>query len=463
MPTEAMLTTPRQAWFPGYSVAAVSAVALIATAPGQTMLVSLLNAPLTAELGLRPLTINAAYTVATVAAALPLVYVGALTDRIGPRKALVLVAAAFALACAAMAAAHGIVTVVIGFFLLRFLGQGSLALVAQHSIAMWFHRRLGSIQGIKLVVIFAAWVPVPLLTATMIDSLGWRSTWLIFGAAVALSVIPLTLRFVRDRPEDIGLRLDGDPPEPPAHSVDAVREDVRETVGEDLPEATGAGPHPGIPETARVAASLAAGTDWTLAQARRTSAFWILSASFFLSPLIGTALLFDMQPILERSWGPSADSSAEARVAAATAITVWTATMGIMSLPAGFLTDRVRARVLVGVGMVMMALSPIVLWARTDLLGAGASMALFAAGQSLVAASGSAAVARYYGRRHHGAIRASMARIGVIGAGLGPLITGLSVQFTDGYAVGLFGMALLCVPVAIAAPRLTAPPARQVL
>jgi hypothetical protein len=32
-------------WYPGYSVAVVSAVALVATAPGQTLLVSLLNVP----------------------------------------------------------------------------------------------------------------------------------------------------------------------------------------------------------------------------------------------------------------------------------------------------------------------------------------------------------------------------------------------------------------------------------
>jgi len=443
-------------------VAGVSAVALIMTAPGQTILVSQLNAPLTAELGLSAIAVNSSYMIATVVAALPLVYVGAMTDRLGPRRMLAITALLFALGCVAMALAQGLATVLIGFFLLRFLGQGALAMVAQHALAMWFHRRLGSIQGIKSVLIFSAWIPLPLLTTALIAGVGWRWTWVIFGATIAATVIPLALRFVHDRPEDIGLRLDGD--------RDAER------IGEELPEATGAGPYPGLPDddddddgeghddaddrgadksdrSAAVPRSIPAhANDWTLAEVRRTATFWIITSAFFLSPLVGTALIFDMQAMLEANGGSA--------FASAMPLSVWTAVMAVMAIPAGILTDRVRVSILVSIGMALVALSPLVLWIHAEPLMAAVAMAVFAIGQTLVAASGSAAVARFYGRAHHGAIRATIARIGVFGTGLGPLVTGGSVYLTGGYSVALVALAVICIPVVVASIRL-APPQRR--
>src|SRR5690606_7566649 len=38
--------------------------------------------------------------------------------------------------------------VFVAFFLLRFLGQGSLSMVSGHAVAMWFHARLGRMEGI---------------------------------------------------------------------------------------------------------------------------------------------------------------------------------------------------------------------------------------------------------------------------------------------------------------------------
>ncbi len=436
--------SPRR-WFPGYDVAAVSTLSLIATAPGQTFVIAQLNVPLSSAFSIPPLTLNTAYMLATVLAAIPLVVVGRLTDRLGPRRSLALVAAAFAAGCGAMAAAHGIVGVFVGFFLLRFLGQGSLALVAQHALAMWFHRRLGAIQGVKQVVLFGAWIPLPLLTHTLIDAVGWRGTYAIFGAAVALLVIPLALGFVRDRPEDVGLRMDDDPA--PAPVPDAPR-DPREQLGEELPGATGSGPYPGaIASDPRPEVS--ADGDWTLRAALRTRSYWTLAGLFFVSALIGTALLFDLQPILVSRGLPA--------TAAALPVSVWTAAMAILALPAGLLADRVRARVLIPLAGLGIAFGPLVLWQTTGVSGAMVALVGSAVGQSLGAACGSASTARYFGRTHHGAIRASLARIAVVGTGFGPLFTGISASLTEGYGAALLGFVVLCVPLVVAACWLAPP------
>ena len=179
---------PSRGLFPGYTVALVSTIAVILTAPGQTMLVSLLNVPLREAFELEPLWLNTAYTVATITASLPLVWMGARIDRHGPRRMLVVIAIAFGLACVFMASVTHVAMVVCGFFLLRFFGQGSLALASSHALAMWFHRRLGSISGLRMVALFAAWAPLPGLTLYLFDTIGWRMTWGLYGVVVAVVV-----------------------------------------------------------------------------------------------------------------------------------------------------------------------------------------------------------------------------------------------------------------------------------
>ncbi len=418
--------------FPGYTVAAASTVAFIATAPGQTMLVSQLNLPLREAFGIDELTLNASYTIATVLASFPLVLVGALTDRFGPRRMIALIALVYGLGCLVMAGAQGLVTVFLAFFLLRFLGQGALALASQHAVAMWFHRKLGRVHGVKQVIVFGVWSVFPPVSLLLIESLGWRWTYAIFALLIWVSVIPIALVFIRNRPEDLGLNMDNDPVDPAADPSFTTP-----------PDPTSVGPNP--PRQSVKPREPA----FTLKQASRTRAYWTLAAAFFLAPLIGTGFLFDMQPILaQRGLG--------AGVAAA-AVSVWTITMAVMALPGGVLVDKVRPSALISVGMGMIALSSVLLWIATSAVGAGAAMAAFAVGQSLVASCGTATAARYFGRTHHGRIRSSLTRIGVIGTGLGTLFTGVSASLTGGYEGAMLAFVILCIPVVLLAIGLDRP------
>src|SRR4030095_5694278 len=83
---------------------------------------------------------------------------------------------------------------------------------------------------------------VPLVTWLIITR-GWRTTYVVIGAAVAVIVLPLCLWVLRDSPEAIGLTADGAGPVP--------------------------GERPGVIE--RVGAG----------EALQTLAFWQLAGSFF--------------------------------------------------------------------------------------------------------------------------------------------------------------------------------------
>jgi len=414
-------------WFPGYTVAGAATLAYIATAPGQTFVVSQLNGPLREAFGIGELTLNSSYAIATVLASLPLVLVGSWTDRIGPRKAMAGIALAFGFACLFLAAVTGFWGVVLAFFLIRFLGQGALGMIGQHATAMWFHRRLGEIHGIKQVVVFGVWILFPQIALWLITTVGWRWTYVVFAGAIWLTVIPVALLAVRDRPEDLGLRMDSDPPvesspdEPPGSA--AVR--------------SGLAPSP----EAEIA--------FTLKEALRTRAYWALASAVFVSPLIGTAFLFDMQPIVARR---GMDMQA-----AAFAVSAWTLGMALMAIPAGRLTDRVLPSRLIPLGLVAISLSAVGLWWAPVPMAAAGAMILFAVGQTLVASSANATIARYFGRRHHGAIRSSIIRIGVIGTGLGPIVTGLSANRTGGYIASTVAFVLMCGAMGLLAAGLRPP------
>ncbi len=399
-----------QGLYPGYAVGAVSTLALVLTAPGQTMLVSLLNLPLRKTFAIDPLWLNTSYTVATVLASLPLVAMGKLIDRYGPRRMFVVVAIAFGCGCVFMSLVAHVAMLVVAFFLLRFLGQGSLTLVSSHALAMWFHRRLGTVSGFRSVALFVAWVPLPSLTLAMFDVFGWRTTWALYGVFVAATVSIASWLFVRDRPEDLGLEMDGGatfdtPPEP--------------EVG------------------------------LTLTEAMQTRAYWILAFTTTLPPMIGTAMIFDIQPLL-------AARNVDAQ-SAAYAVSAWSLTMALMALPSGRLVDKFAPGPIIASGMMAIIGSCLVLLWATSMLTAIAGMCTYAVGQSLVASAIGTTTARYFGRRHHGAIRSSLSRVGVIATGLGPLLFGLSQHFTGAYDVALIGFAALCLPASAASLLLVRP------
>ena len=98
--------------------------------------------------------------------------------------------------------------------------------------------------------------------------------------------------------------------------------------------------------------------------------------------------------------------------------------------------------------------------ARSE-LAAIAAMAAYAVGQSLVGATVGTTTARFFGRRHHGAIRSSLARMGVIATGLGPLAFGVSLRMTGTYNTALAAFTALCLPVAVASLWLASPAAKS--
>ena len=88
---------------------------------------------------------------------------------------------------------------------------------------------------------------------------------------------------------------------------------------------------------------------FSLREALRTRAYWLLAAGAAMPPMIGTAMLFDIQPLLGAR-GIAADD-------AATAVSAWSLTMAALAIPTGRLVDRRAPGPIIAVGLVAIAVS----------------------------------------------------------------------------------------------------------
>jgi len=420
------IPTARPRAFYGWTMLGVATAAYIATGPGQTAIVSQFNSSLRADLGLSASALGAAYMIGTVSAALPLVFVGKASDRFGPRVVMGVIAALFGLACAATGLVRGVVGLTVAFFLLRFLGQGALGLVSGHQLALWFERRLGTAHGLKMMGAQLGFAVMPAAALALIEWFGWRAAYAALGGFVALVVLPLVVFVARDHPSEMGQKLDGDPAvDPPGREHDDESEELDPTGHRHVDPA------------------------FTLGGALRAWSFWTVALTIALHGLIGTALIFHAQPLLE-AHGADPESSAAV-------VRTWSLVMMLTIFPAGWLADRLPARAMLPASLAVAAGATLLPLAPGGALVMHASLGLFAVGQSLVMGSGTPTIARYFGRAHHGAIRAAATILAVAGTGLGPVMLGLSLDGLGSFTPGLVVLAAMCAPPAIAGLALRRP------
>ncbi len=427
--------------FYGWVILGIAVVATIATSPGQSYLVGKFNGEIRAALGVSSEMLSATYGIATFCAAIPLLYVGRLADRFGPRAVMIASAAALGAACWLIGFAQGVLTLGACYFLLRFAGQGALGLSASHSTALWFERRLGTVTGVKSFAMPIAIMVLPGLTTLLIATTGWRTAYGLLGVGVWVLVLPLAILLHRDRPEQIGQVVDGHRP-PRAHpdaeliaaaateqprAVDLVEDEEVEAPGE---------------------------VCFTRPEAMATRAYWIVAAAMVANALVGTAIVFHLSDLVEpKSLGEHAEDDLLRVFAIATLFA---------SPVAGVLTDRLAPRWIVGTGTLLLAIHCGLFAAAREMPLAWLAMIALAASQTMIFIAGTTLFARFFGRPHHGAIRASLTFFMVAGTSLGPYLT--DVLATDeGYGAALLVFGAATVPIAAAGYALRPPaPIRRV-
>lgn len=371
--------------FYGWWVLLVGALGLAMTMPGQTAVVSVFWDYIMADLQVSRATITFMYTLATVCASFILPFVGRMIDARGPRFAVVSVSMAFASACLFMGLLRSLALLFIGFFLLRLLGQGSLAIVSQHAINLWFVRRRGLAIGLSGIGIALGLTFIPKLSEAWIIRFGWQAAYMLLGALVACTILPLGWLIFRRHPEKYGRLPDGMP--------------VATTTTEDAPA---------VQES-----------NLTLKEARSTFTFWL----FLLGAMNFSGLITALQ--LNNS-----DIFASQNLENATDVFV---SLGIVSAIfnffAGVLLDRIQPKYILMLAQFGLAASLIMATRLTDSFSVYLYGGLMGVTQGITAALNAVVFANYFGRLHLGSIKGFVATMGVLATAIGPIIFALGLDW----------------------------------
>ncbi len=394
----------------GWVVLAVASFCLVMSSPGQSYAVSIFIEHFIRDLGLSRSVVSSLYTGATLLASVALPFIGRQIDRFGVRVLVGVVATVFGLGCLLMGQVQNVAMLGAGFLCIRLFGQGGMVLVSQNVINQWWVARRGMAMGISGMVMSLLGLGLfPVLVNAMIPHLGWRATYAVLGGVLLAVVMPLGLLFFRHRPEHYGLLPDG----------------RREPAGADDASA------PPVSEE-----------DWTLPEAMRTPAFWIVGLSAGTISMLTTGLFFHIVSIFADSGlGPDLAAAAFVPVAITTAI---------VTLGSGVLVDRIPVRLLLCVALACQALSLVLaLHLRSAVaalcfgLIAGTTSGLFRTISGVVWAA-------YYGRLHLGSITGVATTFVIAGSALGPMPFGMARDYFGSYEAVLYSGVALPVLLGIA-------------
>lgn len=397
------LLAARLPFFYGYVVAILAVLATVCSSPGQTFAISAFTPYFQESLGLSSSKLAAAYMLGTFLAAFPLSAIGPLSDRFGIRKACIGAAIGLSLACFLVSQASGFYTLFLGFLLLRFLGQGAMTLLASNMVSMWFQQRLGRVNAAMSVGGAAAFGIIPVVLVSAIDVLGWRTTYVVMGCAVALLLVPAVFLFFKDRPEEIGLLPDGQ-----AHST-----------GED---------------------SDGEFQDVTFEEAIRHRTFWIMATALALWALIGTGIVFYAYPIFQQYGIEIGDAKL--------LFTTFSASMLAGQILGGVMADRFEINRILAIGYLGLFIGALIIPMTQSLLHMHLFALFFGFGQGVSISASATLWVRYYGRTHLGKIRGAVWCSTVAGSGCGPFVLGLFRDWTGTYDLGLWLFALALLPLA---------------
>ena len=347
---------------------------------------------LQAHFGWSRTSISGAFALARVESGLLGPLQGWSVDRFGPmlniRVGVVLFGAGFMLMSAIQTLWHFYAA-----FLLLAVGA-SLAgfLTLNTAVANWFIRKRARAMGIAQTGLGFGGGALVILVAWMLQTLGWRQTFLIAGIAILAIGLPLSSLFVH-RPEDRGQLPDG-----------AAKEE-RE---------------PGAGGGARFGEN-----DFLLREAVRDRSFWFISIGHGAALLVVSSIQVHLVLHL-RDLGWSLTS-------AASLVTALTLTSTLGQLGGGFLGDRYSKRMLAAACMLGHALGMLALAYATAPVVIVAAALVHGLAWGTRGPLMTAIRADYYGRRNFAKVMGVSSLVVQLGTVAGPLLAGFLFDQTGSY------------------------------
>jgi len=394
--------TPR--FYYGWVIVAVVALGGFTQSAETFNVLSVFLKPITSEFGWDRTTFAGAMSIGSLLGGAIALGIGPLIDRFGSRVALGI---AFAILGAVFVLMNW-VTTLWEFYALQIVGRmmtnGVIGVAVSIVIPKWFIAKRGRAVAMTSVGSQAGAALTPLYVQFLVSISGWRVAAVVAGLVIwVMSMIPSML-FLRRKPEDMGLLPDG---------VDPGLADLRSNAA----------------QSREPAISL------SLAQARKTKALYLLTASICTTWAIRTGTTLHMIPYFTDHGFSDA--------AAVFVLVVYSTSGAGGAIVWGLASDRFGARlsltldcVLIGFGMLFMLLAsssmPVALvWAVFWGMTLSGQMTL----QRVIFAD-------YFGRGRLGSIQGFVTVFQTVAQALGPIVASLAYDSTQSYTMSFLGFAV---------------------
>ncbi len=160
---------------------------------GQSFFVSWYGASFQESLDLSATGYGTAYSMATLASGLLLMFFGTAIDKISLRWFVVICASGLLLATLMLWRVSSLSGLIASLFMLRLFGQGLLPHTAVTTMARQFTFNRGKAMSIAASGVPIGEIVLPSLAVLLIATFGWQKSWLLVGVSVPLIYLPIAL------------------------------------------------------------------------------------------------------------------------------------------------------------------------------------------------------------------------------------------------------------------------------
>lgn len=348
---------------------------------GQSFFISWFGNSFQESLGLSATSYGTAYSMATLASGLLLMWIGGSIDKVSLEKFILFCTIGLSLAALILWQTHNLTTLVIGIFLLRLFGQGLFPHTGITTMMKKFSLNRGKSLSVATTGVPLGEIILPSIAVFLIAQFGWQQSWLVIALSIPLLYLPLALFLIKR----------GKNKKYSEHNPIADNDDSKPLIED--------------------------GSRRTLLADFR---FWLALPTVIASPFIVTGVFIHQGFFLpQMGWTP---------MLFANCFVFYGIAHWLSSMYAGALVDRFSGRQLLKYYLIPMLMA---LLLASLLKGNWVAYALLIS-LGITIGSGSPIInalwAEVYGTKHLGRIRALMASIAVISTSISPILFGYLID-----------------------------------
>ena len=356
---------------------AAGALLTLLSSFGQTFFISVFAAQVQADFDLTHGAWGEMYALGTSASAVVMLWAGGLTDRFRARSLGMLVLALLSAACLLMALNPYAAFLPIVIFALRLTGQGMTSHIAIVAMARWFVATRGRALSVATLGFSFGEAVLPMIFVALMTLFDWRLLWVLAGA-IALLGVPVLGRLLREERTPQSMATEN------------------QSVGMD-------------------------GRHWTRSQSLVHPLFWFMVPALLGLSAFGTAFFFQQAHYAAvNSW---------THLSLVALFPIYTGVGIAAMVVSGFALDRFGTARLIPFYQLPLVVGFACFAMAEQLAMVAVGLVFFAITTGANSTLPNAFWAEFYGTRHIGSIKAMAAAVMVLGSAIGPLITGILIDW----------------------------------